>query len=162
MALKFCLYWDGRGPGTLYHRACTWTTISSSCRIQRNTKGLKITAQHVHFGKFLNKKIQKGQNPNCHFWDARSKCKKLHVTPAPALPPKGWVDHPSQPFSQSTIHPYPRLIQGTSPPQASLIPHQGASKETSCLFSLPWAVTPVPISCPCLILSSGLLTISVD
>ena len=42
--------WD-LGPGTLCCSACPWTNISSSNRIQRNYKRLKITACLHCWGK---------------------------------------------------------------------------------------------------------------
>ena len=41
--------WD-LGLGTLYCSACTWTNVFSSNRIQRNNKGLKITAHMCNWG----------------------------------------------------------------------------------------------------------------
>ena len=48
-----CLRSDKLGPGTLYCSAWTWTNESFSKRVQRNWKGLKITAHTRHWGHDL-------------------------------------------------------------------------------------------------------------
>ena len=45
-------------------RTFSWTNISSSNKIQRNYKGLKITACMY---KIMSNKIQKDQKLNCRF-----------------------------------------------------------------------------------------------
>ena len=110
--------WD-LGPGTLCCSACTRTKISSSNRIQRNYKGLKITAGMCSRGKSWTTRYKKAK-PNCHFWGARSKSRTLCTIPAHSIT-RRWVDHLSRPSSlthQSTptlppfkepAHPLPPL-----------------------------------------------------
>ena len=81
------------GPGTLCCKTCTWTHLSSRCKIQRNYMGLKITVWMHLWGKFWTEKY-KDKKPNCHFWRAGRKagyCTQHHrgvgKPPKPHLQP---------------------------------------------------------------------------
>ena len=59
--------WD-LGPETLCCRACTWTNVSSSKKIQRNYKGLKITVcMHTFGANYGQQDTKRPKKPNCHF-----------------------------------------------------------------------------------------------
>ena len=85
--------------------ACTWTNISSSYKIQRNYKGLKITAYMHSWGKFWTKDIKRPKKPNCHFLMSHeqkqgvgSKSRVLCM-PSAHSTTKGWTNHLSHPSS---------------------------------------------------------------
>ena len=72
---------------------------------------------HAQLGQITDKKIQKDQKPNCHFWRAGSKNRgseaKAGHCPCPlhTTPPKGWADHLSHtsnptPGHTPTLTPY--------------------------------------------------------
>ena len=100
------------GPGTLYCRACIWTNISLRNRIQRNSKGLKITTCMRGWGKLWQ---QDTKRPNCHFWGARSESRVLHMIPAQGTTKA--VGRPPEPPIQSNapICPYAHPTEETSP-----------------------------------------------
>ena len=50
--------WD-LGPRILHCSACTWTNISQNNKIQRNIKGLKITACMQQLGQIMDKRYFK-------------------------------------------------------------------------------------------------------
>ena len=118
------------GRGTLCCKACTWAYVSSSNTIQRNSKGLKITACMCNWGKLWTRRYKKTKKPNCSFWRAGSQGRVLHVAPAynttkgrPAklnFWPKPWT--PTFTLYKEPAHPSSR------------------SKETWGLFSLTPAV----------------------
>ena len=140
------------GPGTLCCSARTWTNDSSSNKIQRNYKGLKVAAcMHTQVGQIMDK-IRKDQKPNCHFRRAGSKSRVLHMRPAHTTT-KG-VGRPPKP--RLWTHPYPHPIEGASSP-----PPRGASKGTCYLLSLPHTAAGAPVK-PCLNFLSGILSISID
>ena len=56
-------FWDRLGPGTLCCSTCTWTNTSLSNRMQRNYKGLKITACMCCWGKLPTIRFKKSKNP---------------------------------------------------------------------------------------------------
>ena len=119
-------------------------------RIQRNYKGLKITAHKQQ------KEIQKDQKPNCQSELLRARgayyagC--LHTAP-----PREWADHPSYLPAQlmDPPHPPPHPIEGT----CSLPLKEQARKPVTCFCSPAAAWVSLK---PCLNFSSGLLSISVD
>ena len=84
---------DRLGPGTLCCSACTWTNVSWSNRIQRNYKGLKITACMCSWGK-LWRRYKKTKNPTATSEVSRAKagCCAWSLHPAP---PREWADDPS-------------------------------------------------------------------
>ena len=125
--------WDRLGTGTLCCSACTWTNVSSSNKIQRNYKGLKITVCMCSWGKFWTS-YKETKKPNCHFWRARKKSRVLRMPPAHNTT-KGVGKTPKPPlWPDPWTHPYPHPISGTSSP-APL--REQASKETCYLFLLP-------------------------
>ena len=71
-------------PGTLCCRACTWTNISSSNKIQRNSKGLNLTACMHSWGKFWTRdtKRPKTHLPTLEEPGAKALCRAcpLHRT----------------------------------------------------------------------------------
>ena len=109
-------WWDRLGPGTLCCNACTWINISSSNKIQRNNKGLKITTCMYSGGKLWMKRYQRTKKHNCHFWRARSKSRVLCMplaltttigvgkTPKPPLQPKPWTHPYSHPIQETSSH----------------------------------------------------------
>ena len=66
--------------------ACTWKNVPQSNKIQRNYKGLKITACMYSWGKFWTKDIKKPQLPLLKSREqkqgVRSKSRVLHMRPA--------------------------------------------------------------------------------
>ena len=44
---------------------------------------MKSNCMHVQLGQIRDKKIQKDQKPNYHFWKAQSKSRVLRMPPAP-------------------------------------------------------------------------------
>ena len=50
-------FWDRLGPETLCCSACSWTNVSWSNKIQRNYKGLTITACMHSWAKLRTQKI---------------------------------------------------------------------------------------------------------
>ena len=63
-------------PGTLCCNACTWTNISSSYKIQRHYKALKITACMRSWGKFWTKGTQRPENPTATSEEPGAKTKR--------------------------------------------------------------------------------------
>ena len=130
--------WD-LGPGALCYRACIWTNISLSNKIQKNYKGLKITACMCSWGKLWTTRYQKDkQKTNCHFWKAGS---KNTVSEAKAgyctcllhwTPPKGWANHLSHP-SSPTLGPAPTLTPRKEPAHHPL--GEQARESVTCFCS---------------------------
>ena len=90
--------WDRLGPRTLGCSAHTWTNVSLSNRMQRNYKGLKITACVCSWGNLWTTKYKKTKNPTATSKVLGSKAGycpwSLHIAP-----PGGWADHLSHPSS---------------------------------------------------------------
>ena len=90
--------------------SCTWTNLSSSNKIRRNYKGLKIAARMGGWGKFWTKDTKRPKHPYCHFWRARSKNRVSRAKagycacPLHTPPPKGWADHLRHPSSPTPGH----------------------------------------------------------
>ena len=148
-------HWDGLGPGTPYCSGCIWMRYFWSNKIQRNYKGLKITARICSWSKLWTKrqKTNKQKPNNCHFWRARSKCRvsgvKAGMCPLHATPPKGWANrlsHPSDPTHGHTL-PSPHMKNHLTP--------GGASKGTCYLLLLPRCCSRAPVKL-CLNFLSGL------
>ena len=60
-------------------------SASGSNKIPRNFKGLKNHCVHGQLGGIMDKKIQKDQKPNCHFWKATQKQVRNEVAlPSPS------------------------------------------------------------------------------
>ena len=90
--------WD-LGPGTLCCSACTWTNVSSSNKIQRNYKGLKITVCMHSWDKLWKTRYKKTKNPTAtsEVWGAKAGyCACILHT----APPRGWAEHLSHPPSR--------------------------------------------------------------
>ena len=113
-------HWDRPGtwdPLLPCCKACTWTHLSWSYKIQRNYMGLKITAYMPSGGKFWTQKIQKAKKtkqnktkPNCHFCSARSKNLVLgaiarYCACPPVQPPR---HAPTLPLIRNELAPPPR------------------------------------------------------
>ena len=145
--------WDRLGPGTLWGigcNACTWTNISSN-KIQRNSKGLKITA-------YSAARANHGQEDTKSLKTQLSKSRLLGAKPVyyacslHAIPPKGWADHLSHlsgpgptltliPYKEPACTPHPleskqarKLVAFCSPHCCSRGPSK-AMPEFSCLAS---------------------------
>ena len=101
--------WD-LGPWTLYCSVCTWTNASSRNKIQRNYKGLKITACMHSWDKLWTRRYKKTKKSQCHFWRAGSKNRvsgaKAGYCPRPlhSTPPKGRANHLSHTSSPTHGH----------------------------------------------------------
>ena len=54
---------ESPGPGTHCRSACTWTNIFFSNKMQRNYKGLKVTAYMHSWGKLWTIRYDKIKNP---------------------------------------------------------------------------------------------------
>ena len=137
--------WDRLGPGTLCCSACTWTKISSSNKIQRNYKGLKITVMGS-WGKLWTARYKKDQKnptaaseePGAKGGDWEQKQDTIQaVCTKPSLPPEPWT------------HPSPHPMWGTS-----LTPLGKWARELLPVLALPNAAG-TPIN-PCLNFLSGL------
>ena len=122
---------ESLGPGTHCCSACSWTNIFFSDKIQRNYKGLKITAYMHSWGKLWT----------ISFWRARSKTEsKTKVSEAKAgycecllqsTQWTGWADHLSHPSCPNSGH-SPTLTPWKQPACPLL-----GSKQGNCyLFSL--------------------------
>lgn len=126
MALKFCLYWDGWGPGTLYHRACTWTTISSSGRIQRNTKGLKITTR-MWLGQISEQKDTKRPKSKLSLLRCQEQMQETARDPCTRFTTKG-VGRPPKPALQPIHHP-PLLSPHSRDQLATSLPYSPSGSQ---------------------------------
>ena len=95
----------------------SWTNISSSNKIRRHSKGLKITSCMCNWGKLWAtryKKTEKTQLPLLKSWEqnlgtARASCTQHH---------QRGVNHLSHPpsWSEPWTYPFPYPIQGTCSP----------------------------------------------
>ena len=111
---------------------------------------------HAQLGQIMNNKIQKDQNPTATSEELGAKQGIGHAlitTKGVGRPPKPLLqlDLWTRPLPSSRIR--NQLVP--FPP-----PHQGDSKGTCCLFSLPHAAARIPVK-PCLSFSSGLLSVSI-
>ena len=128
-------------------------------RLQRNHKGLKVTAYMHSLGKqLMNNKKQKGQNPAATSEVLRAKAGSCTWSLHPA-PPRGWADHPS--YTSGPTHRAAPTLTPCKGPARTTPPHQRASKGTCFLFSLTCAAARIPVKL-CLNSSSGLLPTSTD
>ena len=93
---------DRLGPGPLCCRACTWTNISSSYRIQRNHEGLKIAACMHSWGKLWTR-YKKTKNPTATSEEPGAKAGHC-ACPLHSAPPKGWADHLSHTSGPTPRH----------------------------------------------------------
>ena len=118
------------GPATLCFSVCNWTNIFCSNRMQRNDKGLEITACMYSCGKLWTR-CKKTKNFSCHFWSVRSKSRTLCMIPTHSST-KRWAEHPCQPSG---------LTPGLA---SSLIPFKGPAH--SSLGSEQWNV--LLVFCP--------------
>ena len=130
------------GPGALCCSAYTWTHVSSSNKIQRNYRGLKITACMCSWGKFWTKRPPKTQPPLLRGWEQKP-CQeqKQGTAHAPCTQHHPWG-------GQSTSATLPAGPRDTSPPSPHIrnqLPLRGASKGTCYLFSLSPAAARAPI-----------------
>ena len=66
-------FWDRLGPGTLCCSTYTWTNVSSSNKIQRKYKELKMTTCISNWARLWTTRYKKTKETHCHFWRARSK-----------------------------------------------------------------------------------------
>ena len=84
--------WDRLEPGILCCSACTWTNISSSKKIQRNCKGLKITVCIHSWGKLWTRRYKKTKTPTAISEELGAKA-GYWACPLHSTPPRGWADH---------------------------------------------------------------------
>ena len=126
----WCCERDRLGPGTLCCSACTWTSRN---KIQRNYKGLKITAYVCSWGKLWTT-YKKSKNLTATSEEPRAKVRVLHMSPAHNIT-KGWAGHLSHPSGLTLGH-TPNLTPNEEPP----CPHLGekASKRAR-----------KPVTCSC-------------
>ena len=122
-------------------------------QIQRNYKGLKITACMRSWGKLWTR-YKKTKNPNCHVYRAQSKSRRSGARAGYACAPctqhhKGVGRPPKAPLRAppDTPLPSPHIRNQLAPPR-------GASKGTCYWFSLPASVAGIPLK-PCLNFFSG-------
>ena len=143
---------DRLGPGSLCCSACTWTNISSSNKIQRNYKELKIT-MHERLGQIMDNNIKKG----------KKKKKKIPILTSEEMRAKAeqWARHLRTPapkeYTNHLGHPSD-LISGHTPTltKEQIRPSAPGSEQGNLLLVL----VPPPIK-PCLHLF-GLLLVSID
>ena len=96
---KNFLFFKLRQAGTLCCSSCTWTDLSSSNKIQRNYKGLKITECMCSWDKVRTKDTKGPREPNCHFWRVRGKSRAWCMPPALSTP-KGKGGPPKTPLQR--------------------------------------------------------------
>ena len=104
--------WD-LGPRTLCCSACTWTNVSSSNKIQRNYKGLKITVCMCSWGRLWTKRYKETKSTTATSEEPGAKAGS-YACPLHTTPPKGWADHLSHP-SSLTPGPTPTLTPYKEP-----------------------------------------------
>ena len=146
------------GACKLYYNLCTWINISSSNRIWRKYKGLKIIA-HVCSWDKLWTRCKKRPKPNHHFCGARSKSRIPCMIPAHITTKK--ADRSPKSPIQANLLICPTLIPFKEPAIAPPHHHEGPSKGTYYLFLLPLAAAQVPLK-PCLSSFSVLILIVID
>ena len=120
--------------GTLCCSACTWT----NSRIQRNYKGLKITACMRNWGKLWTIRYKKTQNPTATSGVSGAKA-GYHAWSLHTAPPRGWAHHPSHP-SRLSPGPILTLTPFKGPACWPCPPPQGGS-EGSCYLLLLYGST---------------------
>ena len=81
----------------LYYSPCTWTNTSSSNRIWRNYKGLKIVAHVCSWDKLWTTRCEKGQNPTTTSVVRGAKA-GYHAWSLHTAPPRRQTDHLSHPY----------------------------------------------------------------
>ena len=143
--------WVEMRPGTLCCGACTCTNISSSNKIQRNCKRLKITVciwvVGVNCGQDTKLPLLRSQEQR------QSTCTHTLYT----HPPKGWAHHLCQPSDPTAGH-TPQL----TPCKESAHPSGGLSRQGNLLFVLlPLCCSRAPIR-PSLNFLPGFWSISID
>ena len=74
--------------GALCCSACTWTNVSSSNKIQRNYKEIKITACMHSWSKLWTKSYKKTKNPTATSEELGAKA-EYSACPLHTTPPKG-------------------------------------------------------------------------
>ena len=105
--------WD-LGPGTLCCSACTWINVSSSNKIQRNYKELKITA--CSWGQLWTTRYKKTKNPTATSEEPGAKAGGQEKSRVLLMPPahnttKGVGRPPKPPLRPDPwTHPYPHPI----------------------------------------------------
>ena len=108
--------WD---PLLQYCRACTWTHLSSSNKIQINCMGLKITVYMPSWGKIMDKKRdQKTQLPLLKGLEqtqgsAHAPWTKHHKGVGKSLKPPLW------PYPWTHPYPHPHIRNKLAPPWGS-------------------------------------------
>ena len=129
--------WD-MGPETLCCCACTWTNILSSNKIQRNYKGLKITACMCSEGKLWTIRYKKTKKPTATSEKPGAKavyCEcPVHITP-----PKAWANYLSHPPG-----PIPGHTTTLTPYKESARPHWASEKGNLLLVLAPPCCSRVP------------------
>ena len=129
--------------------AYSWTNVSLSNKIQKNYKGLKITACICSWGKLWTTRHKKTLNPSATSERLRtktegavvgSKSRVLHIPPAPNTTKR--VGRPFKPLSSPTPGhtPYPHPIEGTRMPRLG----EGA-REPVTYFRFPLLLAGAPI-----------------
>ena len=133
--------------------ACTWTNVSFSNKVQRNYKGLKITA-HMQLGQIRVTGCKKTKNPAATSEELGAKSRLLCIPPA--LSTKGVGKPPKPPlWPNSGTHPYPH---GRNQLVAPL--QERVSKQTKLWLVLaPHSAAGASVK-PCLNFLSGPLSIS--
>jgi len=81
------------GPGILCYSACTWINVSSSDKIHRSYKGLKLIANMRSWGKLWTIIYRKAKTQLPFL---RCQEQGLHMAPVYSIT-KGWADHLSHP-----------------------------------------------------------------
>ena len=143
------------GPGVLHGSACTWTKVSSSNKIQRHYKALKIIACMCSWGKLWKTRYKKTKNPTATsevLWAKARSCHDLCTQHHPEGGQTTQATLPARPLALPL--PSPHLMDQLALPR-------GTSADTCYLFSVPKAVAWVPVK-PSLDFSSGFLSISMD
>ena len=113
---------------------CTWTNVSSSNKIQRNCKGLKITARSARLGQIMDNKIQRDQkSPTATSEEPEAKAggweQKLGVVHAPCT------------------HHYQRDGRPPKVPLNTPLPSPHLRNQLNCLFLCKQVRDPVACSC---------------
>ena len=102
-------HWDRLRPGILYYSSCTWPKVSSSSKIQRNYKGLKIAVHMLHsWGKWWTRRYKKIKT-QLTLLKSRSTSRVLCMPPA-LNTAKRLGESPKPPLwsgPRHTLHPHP-------------------------------------------------------
>jgi len=98
-------FWHRLGSGILCFSACTWTNVSLSNKIQRNHKGLKITACMNSWGKIWTERYRKTEKkPTATGCQEQKQSTVLALLYRYTPPPERWANHLRHPSGPTPAH----------------------------------------------------------